>query len=265
MVYNSHYTTNGMKDPKVILKQIGLTDSEISVYLAMAGGRTKARDILKSTGEKRPTMYYALSSLEKRGLIGKQKVNGEYEYILESPERLEILVQEKKKDIDSLLSEVQSLIPDIQSNDRGIDDVPSMTFFEGKKAIKIIIMESLYCKSGHIETIIPEENYFLDLGRHFAAEYVDERIRRNITTKNLWTFEIDKPTLSTYYEKHSEVRVLPPVMKDMFKTSVMIYDDTVLYISSLRSGYCIKITAAEHADMMRAIFQGLWGVSVPHS
>lgn len=254
-----------MINPQDILRQLGLTDSEITVYMALHAGQVQARDIIAYTEEKRPTVYYALSSLERRGLVSKQLRNGEHGYVLESPKRLEVLAREKKKEAVALLSSVQALTPFFRTSGENRETKPSVTFYEGKKAVRNVIMESMYCKSKYVQTIIPEDNFFIALGRSFAETFVKERRRRQISTKNLWTFETDENTFQQYYKGISDVRILPTVMKDSFHTSILLYDNIVLYVSSVKNNYCIKVESEEHASMMNALFMGLWETSTPHT
>ena len=64
-----------------------------------------------------------------------------------------------------------------------------------------------------------------------------------------------------YYEDISEVRILPKVMLRKFDTSIFIYDDKTLYVSSRKNGYAVLITSQEHADTTQAMFYGLWSAS----
>jgi len=253
-----------MIEPEFTLKQLGLSDSEISVYLAMVSGRKKAREIVQATGEKRPTVYYALGALEKRGLITKSTEQGNHDYILLPLKNLELIVKEKQKETQSLLSSVKELAQSFSKQVEAHLEVPVVTFYQGKQAVKNIVMESLYCKSKKIETIIPKQNFFIELGEAFAKKYVGERIQREITTRNLWTFKTTKEIFSRYYTGKSDVRLLPKSMHEIFTTSILIYDDTVLYLSSLKNSYCVKIVSKEQAETMRALFTGLWSASTPY-
>ena len=92
----------------------------------------------------------------------------------------------------------------------------------------------------------------------FVKLFIEERMRRNIRTKNLWEEPVDKKLVKQYYENLSEIRILPEVMAGKFKTTVFLYDDKTLYISSLRNSFCVLITSQEHHDTMQAWFDGLW-------
>ena len=52
-----------MQEPRKNLLALGLSDSEVTVYLAMVSGVRNARDLVKITDLKRPTVYYAFICL----------------------------------------------------------------------------------------------------------------------------------------------------------------------------------------------------------
>jgi hypothetical protein len=92
--------------------------------------------------------------------------------------------------------------------------------------------------------------------------FVQERNRRKITTRNLWEREISKKTFKEYYEERSDVKIIPEIMHNRFETSIFIYDDKTLYISSKKNCYAILITSEEHTKTMSAIFDGIWSDSI---
>ena len=72
-----------MLDARNLLAQLQLTEAEIDVYLVMLKGAGSAREVINSTNRSRPTVYYALSALERRGLITKQGNSEEYRFQVE--------------------------------------------------------------------------------------------------------------------------------------------------------------------------------------
>ena len=71
-----------MQEPRKHLTDLGLSDSEVTVYLAMVSGARTARDLVKVTRLKRPTVYYALGCLERRGLTSKKGLGGDKNFSL---------------------------------------------------------------------------------------------------------------------------------------------------------------------------------------
>ncbi len=252
-----------MPNPRTLLREIGLTQSEIDVYLAMREGVVRVADIIKVTSRKRPTIYYALACLEKRGLVSKTGKSTEA-YQAEPASRLVTIVQEKKKEADALMADVVELAAHLDTKKGSRREKPSVAFFEGEDAIKHVIMETLYCRDKHIDVVAPHDNFFQQIGRDFVAKYISTRAKRGIRTRSLWEGRVDKKTLKRYYEGHSEIRILPEVMHGKFAGTVFLYDDKTLCISSLKNGYCLLVKSQEHHDTMKAWFDGLWGTSKAH-
>ncbi|MCA9356845.1 hypothetical protein H6784_03610 [Candidatus Nomurabacteria bacterium] len=252
-----------MNEYKHHLLKLGLSDSEVTVYLAMVAGAVSARDLVKVTEIKRPTVYYALGSLEKRGLVSRTGSEG-VGFALNSIEQLSVIAEEKETQATHLKDEILELIPALQAQTISGLEKPTVSFFEGKEAVRRVAMESLYCRSKKLYSIAPKDNFFWQVGEEFALKFINERIKRNIQAKNLWDDSVDSKLLKKYYDDSSEVRVLPKIMRDKFKTTIFLFDDKTLYISSVKNSYCILMVSQEHKDTMQALFDGLWFSSKAH-
>ena len=253
-----------MNEPRKHLLDLGLSDSEVTVYLAMVAGARTARDLVKVTRLKRPTVYYALGCLEKRGLTSKTGLSGDKSFMLEPIEKLSIIAKEKALEISKLQNRIDEMIPSLSSISAPIDKKPTVAFYEGVDAVKNAIMDILYCKSKRITSVVPKDNFFWQIGQDFVELFIEERIKRNIKTKNLWEEPINKGLMQKYYEGFSSVRILPEVMRGKFQTTIFMYDNKTLYVSSKNNSYCVLITSKEHTDTMQAWFDGLWSVSKSH-
>lgn len=253
-----------MHEPKKYLLDLGLSDSEATVYLAMASGARTARDLVKITRLKRPTVYYALGCLEKRGLTSKTGLAGDKSFSLEPVEKLSLLAREKALEASKLQGRIEELVPTLAFVSSPTDKRPAVAFYEGVDAVKNVIMDMLYCKGKRIDSIVPKQNFFWQIGQDFVELFIEERIRRGIKTKNLWESPVNKALIKQYYEELSRVRILPEIMHGKFQTTIFLYDDKTLYVSSKNNSYCVLITSKEHADTMQALFDGLWSISKPH-
>jgi sugar-specific transcriptional regulator TrmB len=252
-----------MQNPKTILQELGLSESEIAVYLTMLSGAGTARDIIKSTQMKRPTVYYALTGLEKRGLISKTGSEGKRRFFPEPLHKLTLLVDEKLADAQTLKADIAALLPSLSPAPGSREQRPTVSFFEGKLAVQRTIMDMLYCKSKQINSVVPTDNFFWQTGKEFAKSFIEQRVKRGIKTKNLWEATGDKTLVKQYYGGLSEIRILPDVMKGRFRTAIFLYEDKVLYVSSLKNAYCVLMTSQEHHETMQAWFDGLWLASTP--
>ncbi|MDP2593998.1 MAG: helix-turn-helix domain-containing protein, partial [bacterium] len=247
-----------------LLTNLGLADSEASVYLALVVGARSAREIVKATGLKRPTVYYALGALERRGLLAKTGASGNSAFALAPVEHLVTLAGEEVSRAEALAQGIKESLPFFTPTATSTKR-PSVAFFEGKEAVERVIMDMMYSKEKSIDILAPTDNFFWQVGRDFVERFVTERGNRGIRTRSLWDAPIKKPIFKTYYEGLSEVRIVPSVMRGKFATSVFLYDDQTLYISSLKNSYAVLLTSKEHHDTMQAWFEALWLASRHHA
>lgn len=254
-----------MTTPKDVLISLGLTSTEAEIYICMMNNIRTAKEIIKYTNLKRPTVYYALTNLEHRGLISKKNNHLDHEYAVSSLDVLSGLAEKKRLESESIVEEVSMMIPSLKNKMADKDSKPSVAFYEGIETVKNILLSTAYCKGKSIKTIIPKDSFFWQLeDKHFINEYVDRRVRNGVKTQSLWEKKLDDKIFSKFYKNISDIKLLPSNMHNAFSTSVFIYDDKVMYISSIENAYCIIVTSAEHCEMMSALFEGLWGYAKPY-
>lgn len=253
-----------MKTPKELLKNLGLSESEIILYLSiLSKGALSASELVKATHGKRPTVYYALRQLLERGLVRQVAAQGAQRYQAEPPEKILTLLNLRQEELKSLCEEARESLPLFAVNTLPSEGVPVVTFYEGERAMKQVVMETLHAKSGHIDSLAPKDNFFWQVGQAFSQAYINERASRNITTRNLWEQPLKPEVLTRSYQGRSQVRILPSSMHDRFRTTMFLYDDKVMYISSLKNAYVLLVQSKEHHELQKAIYDGLWEVSEP--
>ena len=248
-----------MKNTREILKKIGLSKSEVDLYLAMlAQGALLPTELIRLTGGKRPTVYYALRQLEGRGLVHKVPSHGLQRFQADPPEQLLSMLKLRQEELKTTMDEVTECLPELKKNEPRHEGVPVVSFYQGEQAMKQVVMETLYCRSGHIDILTPKDNFFWQVGQTYSQKYIDERVARKITTRNLWEEPLRPDILTRSYKGLSEVRLLPSPMHGTFRSTLFLYDDKVMYISSLKSGYILLVQSQEHQQLMQAMFSGLW-------
>lgn len=248
-----------MLDSRSLLTQVGLTEAEIDVYLAMLSGAGTARKVIEATGRSRPTVYYAMSSLERRGLLSKTGLPEEKRYRLEPLKRLKTVLDQQESQIEQARGQLEEFVRQHQPRSQA-DRKPQISFYEGVNAVRNVVMESLYSHKRHIDTLVPSDNFFWQLGPEFVEKYVEMRHALRISTRNLWGKSVEQSVIDAYYV-NAEIRMLPDGLGDQFRTTIFMYDDCVLYISSLASGYCLLVKSAEHMEMMQMMYGVMWGRS----
>lgn len=243
------------RDIHNILEEIGLSPAEIAVYVALLNGSQSVQEIIKMTNEKRPTVYYSLNSLEKRGLVSKTGKEYGNKFQVEPIDKLEELVNANIRKQNELLEKARELKNVFSEKTVGSKVVVS--YFDTLESIRSAAFFSLYGKGKVIRTIVPADNYFHQMGAGFVKEYVREKEKRGIKTRALWEDIPNKKIIQEFYSD-ATVRQLPIDMHNSFETTVFIYDDKTLYIAPKKENNAVLIQSKEHAKMMTSIFENLW-------
>lgn len=252
-----------MPNTEQILSKLGLSASEQELYLTMSmQGALTASELMKATHMKRPTLYYALKQLEDRGLVHKVVAAlGVTRFQAEPPEMLVTLLELKQEEMKSLIRDVSAWIPELKKRTELHVGLPAISFYEGEQNMKLAIMETLYGRSRHIDSLAPNDNFFWQAGQAFSQKYIDQRTSRNITTRNLWEQQLKPEIMLKSYKGLSQVKLLPKTMHGKFRTTMFLYDDSVMYIASKKSGYVLVVKSREHYEMMKALYDTLWEIS----
>ena len=92
------------------LEDLGLSDNEAKVYFAsLSLGPTTIMKIAESAEIKRTTVYSVAESLQKRGLINIQLNGFKKLYSAEDPDKLENILNLRRKKLNDLLPEFKAL------------------------------------------------------------------------------------------------------------------------------------------------------------
>ncbi len=238
-----------------ILEEIGLSPAEIAVYVSLLNGSQSVQEIIKITNEKRPTVYYSLNSLEKRGLVSKTGKEYGNKFQVEPIDKLEELINANIRKQNELLEKTKGLKDVFSENTAGSKVVVS--YFDTLETIKSAAFFSLYGKGKVIRTIVPADNFFHQMGADFVKEYVREKEKRGIKTRALWEEVPSKKVIEEYYA-NAEIKQLPVDIHNSFATTIFLYDDKTLYIAPKKEHHAVLIQSKEHAKMMSSIFENVW-------
>ena len=251
-----------MKKSDDILERAGLSPSERAVYLALLEGASGVKEIMKISSEKRPTVYYALNSLEAKGLVSKTGKDHAGSFQVEPIEKLSVLIEDRIAKEKALLADIGMFAVSYLKKKQS--SKVRVSYFDTVQSIRSAIMYTVYATSKHIRSIVPADNFFAEIGLSFINEYVDEKNARGIKTMALWEDIPNKKILQDKYNG-SSIRQLPVSMHGAFKTTVFVYDDRTLYISPQKESFAVLIESEEHARLMRAMFDVVWDAGFPVS
>jgi len=251
-----------MEKIQTILKKTGLTETEIAIYLAgLSYADVSVNELTKQTRIKRTTIYHALKTLMDKGLAAKKGTATKLLFSMTKPENIQ---KKLDRDIDSLKKQKDQLaeiIPLLAQRQETVEGSAQVSHFEGIEGIKLVIEEALYCKSGHWDIIAPAKNFFSEFDPQYANYFLETRKKRNLAARSLWEKGLSRRALTQEEIKQRKPRYLPETMHGKFKTVIIIFDDKVALVSSLKELTAVLIQSQEIHDTFTAMFEGLWEAS----
>jgi len=233
-----------------ILKQFGLNDKEIQVYLALLDlGSALAGDITKKSEVNRTNVYDALERLIKKGLAtfvisANRKI---FEPV--NPSRLREILKEKEDKLDLMIDDLQSRFSSNKSKEEAI-------IFKGEKGIKSIFEDVLQEKKELLA--YGAESRFAEMFPAYQKEWNKQRAKLKIPIKIIYNEKVRKK------KKEEELKLIE--MKFIseeydFPSTIMIYADKVVTIvwSEMPFGFMIKSKEVVKSNLN--FFNILWKIA----
>ncbi len=257
-----------MQDIGSILSELGLTQTEVAVYLAgLARPSVGVHEIVTVTRIKRPTVYHAIETLMQKGLVSKHGTARRLEFVMTKPRQFEHLVdreigrlQEQKQKILSALPFLEARLSSEAGN--GV----KVSQFDGIDGVKAVVEEALYCKSRHWDILAPRKNFFSEFDPVYRKYFLRTREQRGIVARSLWekgTAEHDR-LLTADEIRRRNPRYLPESLHGKFASVVILFDDKAAIITSLETHSAILIESEEVKNLLATMFEGLWSFAVPY-
>lgn len=142
---------------QIILKNFGLSEKEIAVYLALVElGPSSVRDISSKSKVNRGTSYDILKSLISMGIVSYYNKESKQYFIAEQPEKLLSAIDQKKEDLDEVRKHVEQSLPLIRTLFEKQGGKPAVKLYEGAGGIKQIL-EDVLLEAGKTS----EKEYYL--------------------------------------------------------------------------------------------------------
>jgi len=229
---------------KESLRQIGLSEGESEVYLALLKlGSSPVHAIKEETRLHRTTIYDFLEKLLTKGLTNYVIKGGVKYYKAANPHKLVDFVKEKENVVADILPELQKL-SQFHKEDIAVE------VFRGIEGVKTLLKDVLREGKDHVIFGIDESLFKEKLGS-FMDWYFKEEKRRGFKERILTS----EDTTFVYSYDTALYRYLP---KESFNpTSTTVYGDNVAFLI-WEPFSMIRIKNAALADSYAKYFEILW-------
>lgn len=236
-----------------ILEDIGLTNAEIKVYLALLElGTSTAGPILEKSGLQNSVVHMTLNKLIDRGFITFVKEGKRNHYQASNPKHIIDFINEKKQRFEGILPEL--LLKQQQARIK-----PEIVTFRDIKGIKEVLMELLEAGGKEHHTFGSTAKSLM-LGEAWWVNYHKKRAEKGIKARLLFNESLAYWKAEKKYPK-SEVRYTKAGFEPL--TETIIRNNKIGIIIWADKPLGVLIHQKEAAESYDNFFEMLWKQAKP--
>ena len=236
------------------LARMGIVGNLYKVYLAAIElGDVPVSTVIERTGLPKATVYDAVAKLQQEGLVAAWKGSGIKRVVAHDPSVLLEMVEARKQMMTEMLPQLRALYHRSKGK-------PNIRFYEGPAGVETALWDSLTDNSPVVHAVFAMAELMDMPGLDVIGTYQKERIDKRKHMYVMRSKERDRAEIwGSSREELRELRFLPP--ETVISMTFIIYGGRVAFMSSKKECYGLIIESEEYADLMRAMYQGLWGQS----
>jgi sugar-specific transcriptional regulator TrmB len=240
-----------MTEIKQILEEYGLSEKEIKIYITLLSiGSSKVNEIAKRAELIRTTTYDLLKTLKEKGLVSFTNLNNKLYFQATAPERIILLLEEKKK-------KIMSILPELKKMHIEVSNIPAIKIYDGKEGIKSIYQDILNERK-EISSF-SNTHFIFNVLPFFTPNFIRTRMKNKIFIKLL--NEKTKESLELMKNKDKkemrETRFIDE-LKDIPITEYIYGDKVAILNTNPQDPLGILIKNKDFAKTQQLLFDLLW-------
>ena len=232
------------------LKELGLTDNEIKVYLILLEhGVLNPTKLAEKTGLHRSYIYDTLERLLDKGIINTVLVDNKKNYQPVDPKALREIFELKLRQLDTILPQLSGLFQSTKEETR-------IELHRGKRVYRTLIKDLLanIKKNEVVYLLGVDENILETVEPIYLKQYFNIIKDKNIKEKIIIARGGKKLD-----EEHLEYREIDPKYLD--ETTVVIYQSKVFIFIWGTPYHLITIESPKVANTYRKQFEIMWNIA----
>lgn len=237
---------------KQILKELGLTNNEVEVYLALLQkGSTSVNEIAESSGLHRQAVYNALDRLLEKGFVSFVIKNNKKYFQGIKPEKILDYIKEKEERFNAILPELIKLTK-VSGEDTSVE------VFKGKEIVRIVyrdIINEFQKRKGEVLISGVDERKFIEEDKIALQQHL-KKLQRLKCTESVLVREGD-----TYFVEGLQTKYRWISAEFFSPTPIYVYNNKLTTIIWGNPNYAIIIENKNLADSYRKQFNLLWKVA----
>jgi HTH-type transcriptional regulator, sugar sensing transcriptional regulator len=246
-------------DTERILAEIGLSDGERKVYLALLElGEATSGPIADKSGISASKVYQVVERLMKKGLVGGVSVSGVKRFKATHPRAILDYLKTREEEAKVLRESTQKLLPVLEAKFKDKETETEVQLYRGVKSVRNSFYGMLGdLKKGESYKVIGANYGGLSWTRAFFRHYHEERAARGVNAKLLFqrTFGIPDATW-----KGADIRFLPWNFATPLQINVWKENTALVLLQEEPLVFTIKSKTI--ADSFTQYFETLWSQEV---
>ncbi len=240
-----------------ILKDLGLTENEASVYLAsLSLGPTTVVNISKASELRRTTVYSVIEALKRKGLLHIELAGLKQLYVAEHPDKLESILDTRKNALQRVLPQFTALY-----NLKGKES--ALRYYEGLGSIKTIydtILEPMRPNDYYL--VIGDMQKFFDMDRSYFENFFNKRVKKITKARLIVTDTEQARHMQKFAQQFNhEIRILPKGSE--LAVDVIIIPQKVTIFSFDEPVSAVSLENKSIIEMHKQLFEIMWN-SLPN-
>jgi predicted transcriptional regulator len=231
-----------------VLTQIGLTENESKVYLALLElGKANIGKIAEKSRVHRTNIYETIKGLEKKRLVNILEIEGSKSYEAVDPENLMDMITKKQ-------DKLRAIIPQLKLSRKLAPQKSQVHVYEGLEAFKSLLNHFL--DLGKPRLVMGGPPMALKLLKDFLKTYHEKRVELKVPMRQIYNFESMERARVLDSMPFTDVRCLPKEYDSPVSTTICGDEVAMSYWKGVP--IFIHIIKKEVADSYRSYFELLW-------
>ncbi len=242
------------------LELLELTSTEKILFLTILDIKNaRLSEIIRLSELKRPTAYQALKRLKELGLVvTDNKKYGQHVRIAPAHALIRA-IQAKQRTIRKLELKLVDKKTELQKLFRASYEVPRVELLEGSDKYREIAERTLLSKNKRIRYMGNLSDYLSVVGENYdRKKYMPSRVDKKLTLRIISNPFPLMDTIAHLDRSELRERCIIPKSDLYINSSLIIFDDTVVYFSHPKEKIALSITSASISTLQKTLFDNLW-------
>ncbi|MFC1696839.1 helix-turn-helix domain-containing protein [Nanoarchaeota archaeon] len=243
---------------KKILEEIGLTKSEINVYLSLLElGSSSTGKIVDKSKVASSKIYEILDKLMQKGLASFIIKSGVKYFEAAPPERIMDYMKEKETKFNEQKQELKQILPELELKQKLAKYKSEATIYKGIKGMETAYFNALKLLKANEEVLVIGAPSRSKAMNRFFIKFNKERAKRKIKMRIIYN-EAARGDERTLNNPLSEIKYTPEITP----ASIDIFNDRVIISPEAKEPLSIVIDSKEVAESFRVQFEKSWNQDV---